>query len=72
MINKVTEWHSKLGEMRLREVQQQRALGRLEDSNAHLKSQVTAREQDVAILEQRLVQTEKVCTCTLPQCRHML
>lgn len=60
LMNQVTEWHSKLGEMRLREVQQQRTIGRLEERVTHLKSQITTREDDIAILEEKLVQTEKV------------
>ncbi len=70
-VNKITEWHSKLGEMRLKEIQQQRAISRLEEKTRHLSEQVMTRDKDVSILEQKLVQADKVivyltiCTCTV-------
>lgn len=59
-VSKVTEWHSKLGEMRLKDLQQKRIISRLEERAGYLNEQVMSRERDVISLEQRLVQADKV------------
>ena len=46
--------------MRLKELQQQRSVSRLEERVRHLREQVASRDRDMTTLEQRLVQTAKV------------
>ena len=46
--------------MRLKELQQQRCVSRLEERVRHLREQVASRDRDMFTLEQRLVQTAKV------------
>ena len=60
---KLTEWHAKLGEMRLQEMKLGRALERERGRVKHLEGLVGTSEKAFTKLEQDLVQVTKVCLC---------
>ena len=57
---KLTEWHAKLGEMRLQEMKLNRAVERERERVRHLEGLVERSEKAFAKLEQDLVQVTKV------------
>ena len=58
---RLTEWHAKLGELRLVELRLNRANQQLSERVKHLEEAVSTTEQSCAKLEQDLVTLTKVC-----------
>ena len=59
-VTKMAEWHSKLGELRLREMRQGRLVMRMEGRLKQLEGLLATSEQNCAQLEEKLAQATKV------------
>lgn len=62
---RLTEWHAKLGELRLVELRLNRTNQQLTERVKHLEGVVDASEKAFTKLEQQLVAVTKVCVCMM-------
>ena len=60
MVGKVTEWHCKLGEMRLKELEYRKSISTLERKLKQSQDTVASYEENISNLEHKLLQSNKV------------
>ena len=65
-VAKMAEWHSKLGELRLKEMRQGRLVTRMEGRLRQVEGLLANSEQNCAQLEEKLAQATKVKDAKLP------
>jgi len=57
---KVTEWHSKMNEIRLQDLKLNRTLDRTKEQNRHLENVIKSHERAIADYEEEIVQLSKL------------